>query len=167
MCIEEIGGISDHQFGDISEKKGSDGQRNYTILESGQTCSCLSKGMKNVGIEKIAFQVYQLAEERFFDMDFNVSVSEGPIKCLHFSGEMLPKDSREFFSKVRKAATAVGASGLTALTNQAIILAGTHRFHPMDTPYFRCMEACDCVEFEPFKLLCYAYCTFFVENKQN
>ena len=124
MCIEEIGSVSDYQFDDISEKKeGSDGQRNYTVLERGQTCNCLSKGMKNVGIEKIAFQVYQLAEEKFFDMNFNVSVSEGRIKCLHFSGEVLSKDSREFFSKVQKAATTVGASGLTALTNQAIVLA--------------------------------------------
>lgn len=168
MCVEGIGGILDYQFDDIGERKeGSDGQRNYTILESGQICGCLSKGMKNLGIEKIAFQVYQLAEEKFFDMHFDVSLSEGLIKYLHFSRETLPKDSREFFSKVQKAATAVGASGLTSLTNQAIVLATTHQAHPMDTPYFRCMKACDDVEFEPIRLICYAYCTFFVENKQN
>lgn len=109
--------------------------------------------------------MYQLAEEKFFDMDFNVSIS-GRRDCLHFSREVLSEDSKDFFSRVKKVAEDAGAFGLAGLANQAVICAASFQTnHPSfsrptpESKYMQCMEACDRIEFEPFKLICWTICT--------
>lgn len=169
MSIEPVDSELDYRLNEIGKKEeGSDGRRTYILLENGEYCNQCSKDfrMLELGIEKISFQVYQLAEAKFFDMDFNVSVSEGKVVCLHFSNRAASASgSIEFFSEVENIAAAAGAVGLAALANQAVILASTGQFPPdKDSQYFRCIEDCDRVEFEPFKLLCYLACTIWADD---
>ncbi len=117
--------------------------------------------MKELGIEKISFQVYQLAEEKLFNMDFKVAVDGGKMVLLHFPNRLgSPIGNIEFLSEIENVATDVGAVGLASLANQAVILASRPRPFPpnKDSAYLRCMDGCDDIEFELFKLLCYALC---------
>ena len=148
---------------------GSDGQRTYILLERGEYCnSCIKNPrMKELGIEKISFQVYQLAEKKLFNMDFKVSAGDGRMVCLHFPDRIVSSTSNmEFFSDVKNAATDVGAVGLATLANRAVILASRPRPYPpdKDSAYLRCMDACDDIEFELFKLLCYAACNIWADE---
>ncbi|MDE3045976.1 MAG: hypothetical protein KGJ02_04965 [Verrucomicrobiota bacterium] len=149
-------------------EEGSDNQRTYTLLKSGEYCHECHKNfrMRELGIEKISFRVYQIAGIKFFDMNFNVSVSGGKTACLHFSKRVLSTSgSIEFFAEMKKAAAAAGAVGLIALANQAAILASQGQLPPnKDSQYFRCMESCERIEFEPFKLLCYITCTIWADQ---
>ena len=143
--------------------EGSDGQRTYILLESGEYCnSCLKNPrMKELGIEKVSFEVYQLAEKKLFNMDFKVAASGGKLFRLHFSNRVASAtDNVEIFKEMKRMATSVGAVGLESLANQAVILASRPRPFPpdKDSAYLRCMDACDDIQFEPFKLLCYILC---------
>lgn len=150
--------------------EGSDGQRKYTLLERGEYCSSCFKNprMKELGIEKITFEVYQLAEKKLFNMDFKVAASGGKLVDLHFPNRVVSAvDNVAIFEEVKRMATRAGAVGLESLANQAVILASRPRPFPpdKDSAYLRCMDACNDVEFEPFKLLCYAACTIWADDR--
>jgi len=167
VFIEPIDSEMNHRLSE-SKEQGLDSGREYILLEKGEYSNQCSKDFKmsRLGIEKISFQVYQLAEAKFFDMDFNISVSGGRAVCLHFSNrDVSAGSSTEFFQEVENVANAVGAFGLATLANQAIVLASGSQLPPgKDSPYFRCMAGCDRVEFEPFKLLCYLACTIWADD---
>ena len=123
--------------------------------------------MQELGIEKISFQVYQLAEKKLFNLNFKVTSNNGKIVNLHFSHRIVSApDNVEIFKEVKRMATNVRAVGLERLANQAVILASRPRPFPpdKDSVYFRCMDACDDIEFEPFKLLCYLACTIWADD---
>ncbi len=104
-----------------------------------------------------------LAEEKLFNLDFKVATNDGRIVYLQFSNKMGDAIGNiEFFSEVENVAADIGAVGLATLANQAAILASQPRPFPpdKDSQYLRCMDACDEIEFELFKLLCYAICTW-------
>jgi hypothetical protein len=170
MFIEAVNDEFDYGLNELEKNgEGSDGQRTYILLESGEYCNSCFKNprMKELGIEKISFQVYQLAEEKLFNMDFKVAADGGKVVCLHFPNRIgSATDNIEFFSEVENVATDVGAVGLATLANQAVILASRPRPFPpdKDSAYFRCMDACDDIEFELFKLLCYAACTIWADD---
>lgn len=87
MFIEAINDELDYGLNELEKNgEGSDGQRMYTLLESGEYCnSCFNNPrVKELGIEKISFQVYQSAEQKLFTMDFKAGVSEGKSIWLHF-----------------------------------------------------------------------------------
>lgn len=163
MFIEAVNDEVDYEISPFREKSGgSDGQRTYILLESGEYCNSCFKNprMKELGIEKISFEVYQLAEEKLFNMDFKVAADSGRMVCLHFPNRIGSTGNIEFFSEVENVATDVGAVGLATLANQAVVLASRPRPFPpnKDSAYLRCMDGCDDIEFELFKLLCYALC---------
>lgn len=57
MGIEGISSDAEYLLDSLERNRdGSDGKRTYTILESGTTCSCMSKGMTRIGIEEISFR---------------------------------------------------------------------------------------------------------------
>ena len=153
MFIEAVNDEVDYETSQFREKSGgSDGQRTYILLESGEYCSSCFKNpkMKELGIEKISFEVYQLAEEKLFNMDFKVAADGGRMVCLHFpnrTGSAI--GNIEFFSEVENVATDVGAVGLATLANQAVVLASRPRPFPpdKDSAYLRCMDGCDDIEF--------------------
>ena len=161
MFIEAVTNELDYGLSELEKNgEGSDGQRTYILLESGEYCNQCFKNprMKELGIEKISFQVYQLAEEKLFNMDFKVAASGEKAIWFHFPNKVASESGYlEFFSAVENAATDVGAVGLATLANQAVILASRPRPFPpdKDSAYLRCMDACDDIEFELFKLLCY------------
>ena len=166
MCIAAVNGELDYE---ISAFGGSDGQRKYILLESGELCNpCLKNPrIQELGIEKISFQVYQLAEEKLFNMDFKVAADGGKMVNLHFSNRIVSApDNVEIFKEVKRMATNVRAVGLERLANQAVILASRPRPFPpdKDSVYLRCMDACDDIEFQPFKLLCYLSCTIWADS---
>lgn len=148
MFIEAVNDEFDYGLNELEkDREGSDGQRAYILLESGEYCNL--------------FQVYQLAEEKLFNMDFTVAADGGRIVCLHFPNRIGSATGNiEFFSEVENVATDVGAVGLATLANQAVILASRPRPFPpdKDSAYLRCMDACDDIGFELFKLLCYILC---------
>lgn len=170
MSIEAANDEFDHVLNEFEKnREGSDSQRTYTLLESGEYCNSCFKNpkMKELGIEKISFQVYQLAEEKLFNMEFNVAANNGEMVYLHFPDRTIfATDSVKIFEEVKKMATNRGAVGLENLANQAAILASRPRPFPpnTDSPYLRCMDKCDDIEFEPFKLLCYAACTIWADK---
>ena len=123
--------------------------------------------MQELGIEKISFQVYQLAEEKLFNIDCKVVAAGGRMVNLHFSNRIVSvPDNVKIFEEVKRMATNVGAFGLERLANQAVILASRPRSFPpdKDSAYLRCIDACDDIEFEPFKLLCYLLCTIWADS---
>ncbi len=170
MCIEAVNDELDYEISAFREQfEGSDGQRKYILLESGELCnSCLKNPrIQELGIEKISFQVYQLAEGKFFNIDFKVAADGRRMVNLHFSNKIVSvPDNVEIFEEVKRMATNVGAVGLERLANQAVIWASRPRpFSPdKDSAYLRCMDACDDIEFEPFKLLCYLSCTIWADS---
>jgi len=170
MFIEAVNDELDYEISAFREKSGgSDGQRTYILLESGELCNpCLKNPrMQELGIEKISFQVYQLAEKKLFNMDFKVAADGGRMVRLHFPNKVASENGYlEFFSEVENVATDVGAVGLATLANQAVILASRPRPFPpdKDSAYFRCMDGCDDIEFELIKLLCYLTCELVVDK---
>ncbi len=170
MFIEAVNDELDYELNEPEKNgEGSDGQRTYILLERGEYCNSCSKNprMRELGIEKIDFQLYQLAEEKLFNMDFKVAVTEGRLIRLHFPNRIASaKGYSEFFSDVKNAANDVGAVGLAALANRGAVLASGNQFPPhLDSEYFRCMADCDKIEFELFKLLCYLICEFRADDK--
>ncbi|OGN55292.1 MAG: hypothetical protein A3D96_06905 [Chlamydiae bacterium RIFCSPHIGHO2_12_FULL_44_59] len=170
MLIESVKDEVDYEISPFRAKAGgSDGQRTYILLESGEYCnSCFKNSrMKELGIEKISFEVYQLAEGKSFGMNFKVAADGGRMVCLHFLNRIGPiLGNIEFFSELENVATDVGAIGLATLANQAIVLASRPRPFPpnKDSAYLRCMDGCDDIEFELFRLLCYAACTIWADD---
>jgi hypothetical protein len=163
MFIEVANGELDYETSAFREKSGgSDGQRTYILLERGELCNpCLKNPrMQELGIEKISFQVYQLAEKKLFNMDFKVAANDGRMVYLHFPNKVASENGcLEFFSEVESAASNAGAVGLATLANQATALASQSQFPPhLDSAYFRCMADCDKIELEIFTLLCYLIC---------
>ncbi len=93
-------------------------------------------------------------------MDFKVAADGGRMVCLHFPNKVASeKGYLEFFSQVESAASNVLAVGLATLANQAAVIASRHQLPPdKSSAYLRCMDGCDDIEFELFKLLCYVLC---------
>ncbi|MBS0626332.1 MAG: hypothetical protein JSS32_09810 [Verrucomicrobia bacterium] len=141
-------------------KEGYDGQRTYTLLEKGEICGCREKKMTELGIEKIAFEVYQLAETKLFDMDFKIAAPNGNSVCLHFPNRSVSMSGYlGFFSEVENEASNIGAFGLATLANQAAVVASRYQLPPdRNSAYLRCMDACEEIDFELLKLLCYLLC---------
>ncbi len=169
MFIEAVNGEFDYGLNEPEKNgEGSDGQRIYTLLESGELCNpCLKNPrMQELGIEKISFQVYQLAEKKFFNMDFRVTGNGGRIIRLNFPNKVTSENGYlEFFSEVGNAASNAGAVGLATLANQAAILSSRH-YLPLDksSAYLRCMVGCDDIAFELIKLLCYLTCEYVADK---
>jgi len=165
MFIEAVNNEFDYEINELGKnREGSDGQRTYILLESGEYCNSCFKNprIKELGIEKIRFEVYQLAEKKLFNMDFKVAASGGKLVRLHFPNRVASAGGYlEFFSEVTEKASEVGAGGLVTLANQAAAIASRHQLPPdKSSAYLRCMDACDDIEFELFKFLCYAICTW-------
>lgn len=100
-------------------------------------------------------------------MDFDVAADTGKMVHLHFSNRIASTtDNIEILEEVKKMAANVRAAGLESLANHAVVLASKPRPFPpdKDSAYLRCMDACDGIEFEPFKLLCYAACTIWADD---
>lgn len=170
MFIEAVKDEVDYEISRVREGSGSsDSPRTYIVLESGVYCNSCFKNprMKELGIEKISFEIYQLAGEQLFNMDFKVVADGGRMVCLRLPNSMpFATDNAEIFEVMKRMATGVGAVGLERLANQAVILASRPRpFRPnKDSAYLRCMDGCDDIEFEPFKLLCYTACTIWADD---
>lgn len=134
MFIEAVSGDIEYESRELGEKAaGSDGQRTYIILESGELCTqCLKNpAMRELGIEKITFKVYQLAEKKLFDMDFKVAVEGGRLIDLLFTNKIASEDSYlEFLLEVEKAASHAGAVRLAILANQIAVVAPRHQLPP-------------------------------------
>jgi hypothetical protein len=169
MSIEAVNDVLNYEISAFREKSGgSDGQRTYILLESGELCNLCLKNprMQELGIEKISFQVYQLAEKKLFNMDFKVAADGGRTVRLHFPNKVASEKSYlEFFSEVENAASNAGAVGLATLANQAAVLSSRHYLPPdKSSAYLRCMDGCDDIEFELIKLLCYLACELIADK---
>lgn len=169
MSIEAINDQVEYEVSVLRGKpNGSDGQRTYILLESGELCNSCKKNprMQELGIEKISFQVYELAEERLFNMHFKVAADGGRVVRLHFLGKTVSERGYlEFFLEVENTASTAGAVGLATLVKQASVLSSKHYLPPdRSSAYLRCMDGCDDIEFELFKLLCYLSCELFVDK---
>lgn len=165
MFIEAVNDEFGYGISELEKnREGSDGQRTYILLESGEYCNSCFKNprAKELGIEKISFQIYQLAQEKLFNMDFKVAADGGRMVCLHFPNKVASAGGYlEFFSEVESAASNLRAVGLATLANQAAVIASRHQLPPdKSSEYLRCMDSCDAIEFELFKFLCYGICTW-------
>lgn len=164
MFIEAVDDEFEYEVNGAAKKiEGSDGHRTYVLLESGELCKACIKNprMQELGIEKISFQVYQIAGEKLFNVDFKVAACGGKANWIHFSNKVASeKGYLQFFSELKAKASEKELIGLELLANQAVILASRPRPFPSDkdSAYLRCMDACDDIEFELFKLLCYTLC---------
>ena len=165
MSINPVDDDCDYSPNQIDKKEGSDGQRAYVLLENHEHSSLCSDRFGMLGIEKIGFKVYQLAETKFFDMDFDVVSSEGKA-CLHFPNNIASANGNvDFLLGVEKVATAAQAFGLADLANHGVVLAKSSGLPPnIDSAYLRCMNSCDDIEFELFKLLCWLACDMLADK---
>lgn len=163
MCIEAVNGELEYGLNELEKNnEGSDGHRAYILLEKGEYGNqcCKNTRMKELGIEKISFEVYQLAEKKLFNMDFKVAAAGEKPMLFHFHNKVASVSGYlDFFAEVENAATNVGASGLATFANQAAVLASRHQLPPdKSSAYLRCMDWCDDMEFELFRFLCYLLC---------
>jgi hypothetical protein len=90
-------------------------------------------------------------------MNFRVTADDGRTLLLRFSNKVISENGYlEFLSGVETAASNTWAFGLATLANQAVVIASRHQLSSdKSSAYLRCMDACDDIEFELFKLLCY------------
>lgn len=166
MFVDTIDNDTDIKFESkpLIPNSGSDGVREYTLLGNAEFCKECFKytKLKEFGIEKISYSTYQLAKEKFFDLQFNVFTQEGKITSLKFSHKFADKKNTEdFFTEVKNKAIAANALGLSIFAGQLATIGSRHYIPPaMDSAYLRCTTSCDDIDHEVFRLICYALCLF-------